>query len=338
MNFNLMRFTNSVILVCVLVLTLSGVYGLFWTLNDWLFTVHRITGWALIAAIPWKTAISLRSLRRGLQPSVDRGLVVGVSLLLAAVTLLVLGLGLAWQWRFGPESYPLRQTAISWHWMLALGLLVPFAIHVWRRWPQPKKVDFTSRRAFLKTAGLGAAAVAAWWIGERLSAQQEAPVGGSRPTGSRLAGDHTGNDFPVTHTRAAQPEQVATDRWRLEVRSSGRALLSFTYQELLDISPSRQEATLDCTLGWYTIQDWSGIPLTELLAEAGGPEGGTFVRFESVTGYAHVLPMDEARQVLLATHVGGEPLNYDHGAPLRAVVPTRRGWFWVKWLSRIEVM
>ncbi len=58
----------------------------------------------------------------------------------------------------------------------------------------------------------------------------------------------------------------------------------------------------------------------------------------SVTGYEHDLPMIEARDVLLATHVGGEPLTHVHGAPLRAVVPTRRGWFWVKWLTRIEVI
>ncbi|HEY5573079.1 MAG TPA: molybdopterin-dependent oxidoreductase, partial [Anaerolineales bacterium] len=60
--------------------------------------------------------------------------------------------------------------------------------------------------------------------------------------------------------------------------------------------------------------------------------------FQSVTGYAHILPMAEAGQVLLATHVGEEVLEHAHGFPLRAVVPTRRGWFWVKWLERIEVI
>ena len=48
---------------------------------------------------------------------------------------------------------------------------------------------------------------------------------------------------------------------------------------------------------------------------------------------AGLLSTREAR----AKHVGGELLTHVHGAPLRAVVPSRRGWFWVKWLTRIEV-
>jgi DMSO/TMAO reductase YedYZ molybdopterin-dependent catalytic subunit len=62
------------------------------------------------------------------------------------------------------------------------------------------------------------------------------------------------------------------------------------------------------------------------------------VRLESVTGYSFLIPATEVDQVLLATHVGGETLNFEHGFPLRAVVPSRRGWFWVKWLSRIEIV
>jgi hypothetical protein len=59
MKFNLLRFTNSVILVAIIVLTLTGVYGLFWSMPSWTFDLHRAAGWLLIATIPWKTAISL---------------------------------------------------------------------------------------------------------------------------------------------------------------------------------------------------------------------------------------------------------------------------------------
>lgn len=56
------------------------------------------------------------------------------------------------------------------------------------------------------------------------------------------------------------------------------------------------------------------------------------------TKYNHTYPMAEARTLLRATHVGGEQLTPSHGCPLRAVVPHHRGWFWVKWLTRIEVL
>ena len=40
--------------------------------------------------------------------------------------------------------------------------------------------------------------------------------------------------------------------------------------------------------------------------------------------------------LFLATQVGGEPISAGHGFPVRLVVPGRRGYHWVKWLSRIE--
>jgi Oxidoreductase molybdopterin binding domain len=41
--------------------------------------------------------------------------------------------------------------------------------------------------------------------------------------------------------------------------------------------------------------------------------------------------------VLLATHVGDRPLSAGHGFPLRLVAPGRRGYWWVKWVDRVEL-
>jgi hypothetical protein len=336
MKFRLMPFTNILILATVVVLTLSGVYGLFWPLGGWIFDLHRISGWFLVATIPWKTAISLRSLRRGLEPRFDRGLMVAVSLLLAVGTILVIVLGLAWNWRLGPEQLWLRQTAVSWHWMLALGLLLPFALHVWRRWPRPRKIDLISRRAVLKLAGLGGASLVAWWSAEILAAIRALVQAPRRHTGSRQAEIFSGNRFPVTHSLAAG--EVDLRAYRLIVEGAVAEPLSLAYEALLALPAAEKEATLDCTLGWFTIQNWGGIRLEDLLERAKTSPQAFAVRIESVTGYAHILPMSEARQILLATHVGGEVLDHWHGFPLRAVVPSRRGWFWVKWIRRIELI
>jgi DMSO/TMAO reductase YedYZ molybdopterin-dependent catalytic subunit len=47
--------------------------------------------------------------------------------------------------------------------------------------------------------------------------------------------------------------------------------------------------------------------------------------------------MREARDLLLATHVGGDPLSHGHGAPVRLVAPGKRGFEWVKWVTHVEV-
>jgi len=336
LKFSSYRFTNITLLGLLILLTLSGGYGLFWTLNGWVFTIHRAAGWALIALLPWKVAISIKSLRRGVKPNIDRGVMIGVSLFLTVVTLAVLGLGLLWKGRFGPEEYWLRQTAISWHWMLALGLLVPLALHVWRRWPSLKRVDLTSRRAVMRAAVVGLLGLIGFSASKSVAVQRELPDSPVRFTGSRRQGYFNGNDYPVTHTIPARPDQVDPQSWRLRVGGQVNVPFELTYQDLLALPVDEKDVTLDCTLGWYTVQTWRGVPLLALLERAGTDREPASVRLESVTGYSHVLPFNEAKEILLATHVSGETLEHNHGFPVRAVVPSRRGWFWVKWLAKIE--
>jgi DMSO/TMAO reductase YedYZ molybdopterin-dependent catalytic subunit len=64
----------------------------------------------------------------------------------------------------------------------------------------------------------------------------------------------------------------------------------------------------------------------------------SYVSFVSVTSYRWSLPMQEARAALLATHAGEEALTHEHGFPLRLVAPGRRGFEWVKWITRVEVL
>jgi DMSO/TMAO reductase YedYZ molybdopterin-dependent catalytic subunit len=59
---------------------------------------------------------------------------------------------------------------------------------------------------------------------------------------------------------------------------------------------------------------------------------------EFALDYTAPFTLAQAQEILLATYVGGEVLNHSHGFPLRAVVPSRRGWHWVKWLTEIEVI
>jgi hypothetical protein len=295
----------------------------------------------VIALIPWKAIISLRSLRRGLDWRFDRSVVVGVSVLLAALTLLVLAFGLTWAWRIGPDLLWVGQygdAVISWHWMLALGLLPLFAIHVWRRWPRPKRADLLSRRSALKLMALGAAGVAGWWIGESLAQARASAASPRRFTGSREEGSFTGVGYPVTNTVGQGQIVLDPETWRLTLGGAVKNPLTLTYVDVLALPASEVTATLDCTSGWYTTQVWRGVPLVDLLAQAGLRPETLAILLKDVSGYPAYFTLAEAQEILLATHSGGQVFDHWHGFPLRAVVPSRRGWQWVKWVVEIKVL
>jgi DMSO/TMAO reductase YedYZ molybdopterin-dependent catalytic subunit len=330
----LQRFVNTALLVVMGILFLTGIGMLYGTWLPWVFDLHRIAGFAAVALLPWKAVIVYRSLRRRAKRRAP-WLSTLPSLPMAVLFILVVALGLMWMWRLGPYRTLMAQTVITWHWILGLAMIPLFIAHVWLRWPAPRLTDFASRRGALRLLGLGAAGAVGWLLGVALA---RARATAERPrrttTGSRGFGEFTGNDFPITGE--SRPE-VNVEQWRLTVDGAVDQSLTLTYDDLLSMSPETIDETIDCTNGWYSPQEWQGIPLSRLLEAAGGLDAAG-VRLVSETEYNHTYPMAEARTILLATHVSGEVLSPWHGYPVRAVVPDRRGWFWVKWLKRVEVL
>ena len=336
-----LRFINTLILILFCVLGITGLYGLVWPFPSSLFEIHRIAGWALILLIPWKGAIALRSLSRGLSRRFDHSLMILTSILLTLATVTILVLVLMWTWQIGPYYVWIGQYAysgIGWHWGIALGLAPLFIIHVWQRWPRPKKMDFAGRRQALKLMGWGAAAIAGWGMSEALAKSIGSNGTGHRFTGSREEGSFRGNTHPVTTASDQGKVRLDPSTWNLIVKGAVSRPLSFNYQDLLAMSTSEVTTTLDCTGGWYTVQTWRGISLTMLLTEAQLRPEAVGIVLRGVQDYTAPFTLEQAQEILLATHVGAEVLNHVHGFPLRAVVPSRRGWHWVKWLTEIEVI
>lgn len=334
----LIRFTNTTLLALLAALTFTGLYGLMWPWPAWMFETHRIAAWAVVALLHWKALIAWGSLRRGLDRRFNRSVVVVVSLLMAALALLVLGLGFAWTWRVGPTVGWLWQSVLSWHWYLALALLLPLGFHVWRRWPRPRRAEFTSRRAALRLMGLGAASVAGWLAAEALAWARQDPTGPRRFTGSRETGSFIGLGYPVNNNIGDGHLVLDAATWTLAITGAVEKPYTLTYPQVLALPETEVTATLDCTDGWYTDQAWQGVPLMALLAAAGPQPGALAVVLRAASGYSAYFTLAEAEEILLSTRVGGQVYDHGHGFPLRAVVPSRRGWQWVKWIVGVKVV
>jgi DMSO/TMAO reductase YedYZ molybdopterin-dependent catalytic subunit len=193
------------------------------------------------------------------------------------------------------------------------------------------------RRQALRFGALALGAAALWPAQQALERIVGAPGERRRFTGSREAGSYEGNAFPATSWVADAPRPLAPETWRLQVEGAVARPFALSYDEAV-AAGDEVEATLDCTSGFYTVQRWRGVRVGRLLERAGPMPGAGWASFVSVTGYRWSLPLDEARKALLATGVGDETLAHAHGAPARLVPPNRRGFQWVKWVVRLEVL
>ena len=102
-------------------------------------------------------------------------------------------------------------------------------------------------------------------------------------------------------------------------------------------------------LGAVGTAEWTGVPLDDLVAEAGplpeavellfaGADSGTPGGQPGPIDFERSLPLDRLPGALVAYAMNGEPLPPDHGAPFRLVVPGWYGMASVKWLARITAI
>jgi Oxidoreductase molybdopterin binding domain len=207
-------------------------------------------------------------------------------------------------------------TALGWHIALAFVLLPLVAVHLARRPVLPRRGDLT-RGAFLRLAGVSAAAVAGKVGFERVLGARRAPTGSLRQTAPS----------PTVWLNDTVP-RIDPAAWRLSV--AGRRV---TVAELSQHAMHEWPCVLDCTSGWYAQNRWGGVPISALLRV---PPGARSIEVRSATGYARRFDPSMAGRMLLATHLDGSPLTAEHGAPARLVVPGRRGFWWVKWVVEIR--
>lgn len=148
--------------------------------------------------------------------------------------------------------------------------------------------------------------------------------------------------------------------WRLAVDGLVRAPARMSLKQLRAYPTAAAVSVVECAgnggasghllRGGMGVIEWRGVRGAAVLEAAGGLSDARFVNVRgvdtgrdpdedpSVTRYERSIPIEIfAERAILATHMNGEPLTPDHGAPLRLVMP---GWYamdWIKWLSELTL-
>jgi hypothetical protein len=300
--------------------------------QEWfIFALHGIAGFWLLLLLWGKLR---RVWPRLIHPRRwDRRTVFG----LLALLLVTLALGSGIWWVTGGDWYFAGLNLLNWHIGLGFVLTAAILFHIFARAKRLRKRDVVGRRRILHFGALLLGSVALWPAQQLTEHVLDLPGANERFTGSRESGSYAGNDFPTSSWVADAPRPIDAQMWRLSLDGAVSMPRDFSYDELV-AAQDEEEATLDCTGGFFSTQRWRGIRVGHLLDHAILQGNAQYVSFISVTSYRWSLPLKEARMALLATQVGEEPLSHEHGFPVRLVAPGRRGFEWVKWITRIEVL
>jgi DMSO/TMAO reductase YedYZ molybdopterin-dependent catalytic subunit len=152
-------------------------------------------------------------------------------------------------------------------------------------------------------------------------------------------GQYLTERFPVLTYGSNPPYDLAT--WTFSVDGEVDEPYSLTWDELMGLEQVTITTDIHCVTRWSKLDTtWTGVRVRDVLERARVRPSGRFVMAHCDGGYTTNVPLEALLDddVLLAHRYEGEPLEPDHGAPLRLLVPKRYFWKSAKFLRRLEVM
>ena len=135
-------------------------------------------------------------------------------------------------------------------------------------------------------------------------------------------GQYLTERFPVL-TYGRNP-QFDLKTWSLAVDGEVESPFALSWDELLALPQHEVTVDIHCVTRWSKLDTaWRGVRVRDLLERAGVKPAGTHVLAHSDGGYTTNLPVAALLDddVLVAHTYAGEPLEHDHGAPARLLVP-----------------
>jgi hypothetical protein len=293
-----------------------------WAVGDrwsgWLTAAHGVIGVSLLLLVPAKIRGPVATgFRRGRTSR-------WVSAVFGVLVLATIGLGIAHAtglWHGVGQWSPLWT-----HELFGFAVIPLFVWHLLSRPVRPRATDL-DRRSLLGGGLVVGVAAGAYLAQETVTRVAGLDGGTRRGTGSHEVASFDPGAMPaVIWLDDSTPGDTDAATWPLVVGGESVSIASLRARARPVV------ARLDCTGGWWSEQRWEGVPLSQLLRDPGGRS----VRVASATGYDRLFGLDVLDDIYLAVGYGGEPLRARHGAPVRLIVPGRRGPWWVKWVTSVE--
>jgi DMSO/TMAO reductase YedYZ molybdopterin-dependent catalytic subunit len=115
----------------------------------------------------------------------------------------------------------------------------------------------------------------------------------------------------------------------------------WTWDEFQRLPRVRVYADMHCVTTWSKLGNlWEGVSTRELMRHVSVSPPARFVMIHAENGFTTNLPLADflAEDALLAMKHNDEPLDREHGFPVRLVIPRLYAWKSAKWVRGIELM
>ena len=151
-------------------------------------------------------------------------------------------------------------------------------------------------------------------------------------------GQYLTEKWPVLH--AGSVPQTDLSIWDFQVFGEVERPLALTWDELKELPSAEITVDIHCVTRWSRFDtSFKGVHWSELAKLARPKPSARFVVAHAEQGFTANLPLAalEAETSLIAYEADGEPLEPEHGWPLRLMVPSRYFWKSAKWLRALEL-
>src|SRR5262245_2747919 len=147
--------------------------------------------------------------------------------------------------------------------------------------------------------------------------------------------------WPVLHA-GETPHYTDLDHdWDFYVFGEVEPKRRFTWAEFIALPRVRVHADMHCVTRWSKLDNvWEGAPTRAFLQFVTPKLAAKFVMVHCEQGFSTNLPLDDffGDDCLFALVHNGQPLEPDHGYPVRLVVPRLYAWKSAKWVRGVEFM
>ena len=159
-------------------------------------------------------------------------------------------------------------------------------------------------------------------------------------------GQYFTDRFPVLHAGCV-PNYENLDEWDFNLAGLVEAPATLSWAEILALPSSEIVTDIHCVTKWSKFDTvWRGVAFDDVLDLVDVRDEATHVMCHSEFGFTANLPLDDVLGVdakgqpkaMLAYEFDGQPLDPEHGFPLRFFVPRLYFWKSAKWLRALEFM